>query len=1051
MKALSGIALFCLLFTQALAWELDVKPDNQENPHNQVWVGSDQALSGVEPYLTWFDMDAKPGAQFQSWQAHHGWSNGLHHIFPNAVDLPVFEAFPITTLASTCPVEHRCFLAFLALPPGASPLNPSVWQEGALFPLSIEAGYERMPGQVKFLSESDYRFYDNYRPGLESGVMDDAVLAPTIDAAPMEDKDNTGAVDGGATVETEKPDIFQVENHQLWYVNQRAKKLQIIDLSDPATPSLTTSLRLQGYPEELYLLNGRAIILQADQDKARLDVIQMDVNGELKLQQSLELPGYFMESRRRNARIYVISRVHQEVIAQEPQPVDGIAPDVTDVALVCCHYPVEQLATYAVELDSAGQLNLVDQAQNDVYSPQVAIFNDYLVLAGRNPQDWRSSQVQVFNLSQDQDALVDAGLLKVPGYIPSEFHLNVSNNLFRLVYGSEDRSAGSTLGIYDLQSTDLPLLGKVSDIAPGEALFATRFVKDTAYVVTYERTDPLWVIDLSNPAQPVITGELEVPGWSEKLFFNNNRLFSTGIDDQPGTTEATARVRRFSMSLFDVADPHQLSLLDRLTPFKDTPVNYSYSPSTEDERALLLDWNSGLVAAPVNSYQAEQQNYLQIARLQNNEFKDMGLLALDVPAERGLLLEPDILGILSGQSLLTASVLNDEPKLLGELELAKNITWLQLAYDAQAKPHLWAAAYGDSGYYRFYDYDIGDTNDAEPQPRQHWNLDKPLRQIALGAENVVFYQNSPLSLQALNLETGELSPVFASDTENNAYQQSAGFVVGDNFYFSASHEANIRPLLMASEPVVKPNMTDDLSSGMPEDMYYYPTALEWQLQHFSLTPEVIKEHSALSIPGILIAAYPGPLFVTQEKPKRWNDAMALNLLTLDNKQLRMLDSLRIEQCDYYTTTYTTQGLYVTCSIAMPVNIVGTNMTNGFAPEYGRQTHIFHFQITDQQLKESGHWVFDGQWYIRAAKDQRVLLHKQAVYYYDVMWPTPTTDNADICQVYVLNDKQAPQLQGTVNHCHDTRKSAIGTQQVYHAAGFAEITAEPINPPMIQVP
>ena len=48
---------------------------------------------------------------------------------------------------------------------------------------------------------------------------------------------------------------------------------------------------------------------------------------------------------------------------------------------------------------------------------------------------------------------------------------------------------------------------------PGEDVYAVRYFGDKAYVVTFERIDPLYVMDLSNPLEPHITGALEIPGF----------------------------------------------------------------------------------------------------------------------------------------------------------------------------------------------------------------------------------------------------------------------------------------------------------------------------------------------------------------------------------------------------------------------------------------------------------------------------------------------------------------------------------------------------------
>ena len=88
---------------------------------------------------------------------------------------------------------------------------------------------------------------------------------------------------------------------------------------------------------------------------------------------------------------------------------------------------------------------------------------------------------------------------------------------------------------------------------PGEQVFAVRFVGDRGFVVTFRRTDPLYVLDLSDPADPRVTGELEVAGFSEMLVpLANGLLLGVGRD-----ADALGRATGLKVALFDVADPAQ--------------------------------------------------------------------------------------------------------------------------------------------------------------------------------------------------------------------------------------------------------------------------------------------------------------------------------------------------------------------------------------------------------------------------------------------------------------------------------------------------------------
>ena len=554
----------------AWAWQAQLRNPAADGA-NEVWVSNNRPMKGVDVYLAWFDRDATPERMFKSWQAGGDWRDGLHKVAPQALDLERFEALHLTGLKPECPPEHRCFLAMVAVAHGASPLDAAHWQASALLPLNQRAARDRLPGQTAFLPSDGGSGGLDYR---EEGGALTTTTSPAPTAPPTADADSSATV-------TEKPDLFRLEGTQVLYANGQAQRFQVIDVADPSTPRLQASTELPGQPREVYRLGDDYIVLQSGSfnpggpvialadtavapgpqtEATRISVLRLD-GDQLTQHNEYTVEGYFLESRRRGEVIYVVS-----VDYSLGNGIKITALRAGDGALT----PVQ-------DLDVA------------TYNPEVAIFSDYLVVMGHNAEDWRSSVVQVFDLRNPEQPLQALPELTVPGQIPSEFHVDVQDDLLRVVYGPLGRTDnGSTLAIYDLAS-DLTEVGKVDAIAPGEALFATRFHDQYAYVVTYERIDPLWVIDVSDPSNPVIKGELKVPGWSKKMFFHDDRLFAVGIDDQPLSNEEN-RVRRVAVSLFDVADPTAPGLLGRFTPLAGE-VSYSWSPALDDERALLLDWN----------------------------------------------------------------------------------------------------------------------------------------------------------------------------------------------------------------------------------------------------------------------------------------------------------------------------------------------------------------------------------------------------------------------------------------------------------------------------
>ena len=99
--------------------------------------------------------------------------------------------------------------------------------------------------------------------------------------------------------------------------------------------------------------------------------------------------------------------------------------------------------------------------------------------------------------------------------------------------------------------TEYEVIGHVGDIAPDESIWSARFMGDKAYIVTFRNIDPLWTIDLSEPKDPRVIGELEIPGVSTYIHpMGDNHLLTIGIaGDEDGLHWGVTQI-----SIFDVSD-----------------------------------------------------------------------------------------------------------------------------------------------------------------------------------------------------------------------------------------------------------------------------------------------------------------------------------------------------------------------------------------------------------------------------------------------------------------------------------------------------------------
>ncbi len=204
------------------------------------------------------------------------------------------------------------------------------------------------------------------------------------------------------------------------------------------------------------------------------------------------------------------------------------------------------------------------------------------------------------------------------------FRLSEHNGVLRLItYVGETPSTNPTPArLYTLQENaatqSLDIIGKLPNNnrpdslgKPGEQIYATRFLGDRGYLVTFRATDPLYALDLSKPADPVMLGALEIDGYSDYLHpVGEHYLLGIGKDAVPDTTSTWgdgrgAWVQGVKVSLIDVTDPANPREQDKIIIGKrgtDTAVSQSHHAFTS-----LQQGNNLQVAFPVSLHEGSSQ------------------------------------------------------------------------------------------------------------------------------------------------------------------------------------------------------------------------------------------------------------------------------------------------------------------------------------------------------------------------------------------------------------------------------------------------------------
>lgn len=215
-----------------------------------------------------------------------------------------------------------------------------------------------------------------------------------------------------------------------------------------------------------------------------------------------------------------------------------------------------------------------------------------------------SSYTDIVKFSYRDGILNGVGSASVRGTIQDVFAISESSGVLRVLTTEWDWENGSENRLYLLDDR-MQELGSLENIAKGEEIYAARYIGNLAYFITYHNTDPLFAVDISDPANPIMLGQLEISGFSDYLHpYGDGLLLGIGYETEPETS------RRLGVKLvmFDISDPVNLRILDTVTlDGDDTSAAYYYKSVLADPARNLIgfelsDWRGSESALSYQLY-----------------------------------------------------------------------------------------------------------------------------------------------------------------------------------------------------------------------------------------------------------------------------------------------------------------------------------------------------------------------------------------------------------------------------------------------------------------
>lgn len=274
------------------------------------------------------------------------------------------------------------------------------------------------------------------------------------------------------------------------------------------------------------------------------------------------------------------------------------------------------------ELDNVDNLSYTVIGSIDLTVPGEFTASDVKALAGYTGNVYCSANnlytavgwenTDITRISVGGGSIVPEASGTVEGYIKDQFSMSEYNGTFRVastvdkwedngnfitdmigITTESKRTVDNRVYIMDM---DMNIIGSVEGFGEDETIKSVNFSGDMAYVVTYEQTDPLFAIDLSDPAAPFITDEFKILGYSTYMQkWDDGKLLGFGVD-----ADENGRENGVKIVMFDNSDPYDLKEIGLYSVGSEDV--YSYSSAVWDRKGLLISPGKNLIGFPITIY-----------------------------------------------------------------------------------------------------------------------------------------------------------------------------------------------------------------------------------------------------------------------------------------------------------------------------------------------------------------------------------------------------------------------------------------------------------------
>lgn len=405
--------------------------------------------------------------------------------------------------------------------------------------------------------------------------------------------------------DVDEADIVKTDGKYIYYVNTD-REVVILEAKDGKTKKLSTigNSGVENYIHDIYLKGDKLITVgkyyKSGSDEGASGIVVYDISDRTdpEVLYDFSQTGDILSSRMVGDYVYLVTNdwVYK---GKRSVPMCGTYDSLKsiDVSDICC-MPEPHTTSYivlsAIDVSSGtrgkSRTKAVLGASDEIYCNDHNLY----VTSAEYDSGTGTYYTRIVRAALSGTDVKFNKTARVRGYAVNQFAMDEKDGYFRIATTS-DRDGMDVNNIFVLDS-DLKEAGSVTGFARNESIKSVRYFGDRAYVITYKAIDPLFIIDLSDPKDPEIEGEVMIDGFSTLLIpAGEGRLLgighATGDNGYGGEFDNGLKI-----VLFDISDPSEPKILDS-KEFEDMS---SFAQS--DHHALTINREDGWFAIPYEIY-----------------------------------------------------------------------------------------------------------------------------------------------------------------------------------------------------------------------------------------------------------------------------------------------------------------------------------------------------------------------------------------------------------------------------------------------------------------